>query len=173
MYNSTLVSQFTSDSKSTYGVAVVLADGPVGAESKRHPDLGDSTPYSEYMALFHASKRAVSTHQFIYELDNVCRSKGVPERFAHMIKEPLIVYGDNDVATGTGLERRTLPRSRHWLLKYHATRDYVQQKLIIPKRVPTHDNISDCLTKALELADWNNVGMRMKGYAPIWPYNRL
>ena len=36
-----------------------------------------------------------------------------------------------------------------------------------------HDNISDCLTKALELADWNNVGMRMKGYAPIWPYNRL
>ena len=81
--------------------------------------------------------------------------------------------GDNDVATGTGLERRTLPRSRHWLLKYHATRDYVQQKLIIPKRVPTHDNISDCLTKALELADWNNVGMRMKGYDPIWPYNRL
>ena len=154
-------------------MAVVLADGPVGAESKRHPDLGDSTPYSEYMALFHASKRAVSTHQFIYELDNVCRSKGVPERFAHMIKEPLVVYGDNDVATGTGLERRTLPRSRHWLLKYHATRDYVQQKLIIPKRVPSHDNISDCLTKALELADWNNVGMRMKGYAPIWPYNRL
>ena len=34
-------------------------------------------------------------------------------------------------------------------------------------------NISDCLTKALELADWNNVGMRMKGYAPIWPYNSL
>ena len=149
------------------------ADGPVGAESKRHPDLGDSTPYSEYMALFHASKRAVSTYQFIHELDNVCRSKGVPERFAHMIKEPLIIYGDNDVATGSGLERRTLPRSRHWLLKYHATRDYVRQKLIIPKRVPTHDNISDCLTKALELADWNNVGMRMKGYAPIWPYNRL
>ena len=58
-------------------------------------------------------------------------------------------------------------------IKYHATRDYVRQKLIIPKRVPTHDNISDCLTKALELADWNNVGMRMKGYAPIWPYNRL
>ena len=77
---------------------VVLADGPVGAESKRHPDLGDSTPYSEYMALFYASKRAVSTYQFIYELDNVCRAKGVPARFAHMIKEPLILYGDNDVA---------------------------------------------------------------------------
>ena len=25
----------------------------------------------------------------------------------------------------------------------------------------------------LELADWNNVGMRMKGYARIWPYNML
>ena len=72
-----------------------------------------------------------------------------------------------------GIAARALPRSRHWLLKYHATRDYVQQRLIIPKRVPSHDNISDCLTKALELADWNNVGMRMKGYAPIWPYNRL
>ena len=50
---------------------------------------------------------------------------------------------------------------------YLATRGYVDQKLIIPKRVPTHDNIADCLTKALELASWNNVGMRMKGYAPI------
>ena len=27
---------------------------------------------------------------------------------------------------GTGLERRTLPRSRHWLLKYHATRDLLR-----------------------------------------------
>ena len=33
------------------------------------------------MALFHAAKRAVSTQQFIYELDNVCRTKGIPPRF--------------------------------------------------------------------------------------------
>ena len=40
---------------------MILADGPIGAESKRHPELGDSTPYSEYMAAYYASKW-VRTH---------------------------------------------------------------------------------------------------------------
>ena len=62
---------------------------------------------SEYMALFHAAKRAVSTQQLIYELDNVCRAKGIPPRFEHMIQDPLILYGDNDVPTAIGRERRT------------------------------------------------------------------
>ena len=33
--------------------------------------------------------------------------------------------------------------------------------------------IADCMINALDVANWNNVGMRMKGYAPMWPYNRL
>ena len=122
-----------------------------------------SSPSARACAL-QQGRASSSGHQVIHQVIRLFISA---LRFAHMIKEPLVLYGDNDVATATGLERRTLPRSRHWLLKYHATRNYVQQKIIIPKRVPTHDNISDCLTKALELGDWNNVGMRMKGYAPI------
>ena len=51
------------------------------------------------MAVYHASKRGVSTYQFIHELDDVARMKGLPLRFAHMIEQPIILYGDNDVAT--------------------------------------------------------------------------
>lgn len=162
--------QFTADSKSTYGVTVILADGPVGAESKRHPELGDSTPYSEYMAAYHASKRGVSTYQFIYELDDVSRKKKLPLKFAHMIEQPIILYGDNDVATQISQERRTQPRSRHWLLKFHALREYITKKLVATMRVPSPDNVGDGYTKSLDYGSWKDVGMRSKGYGPIYPY---
>ena len=149
---------------------MILADGPVGAESKRHPELGDSTPYSEYMAAYHAGKRGVSTHQFIHELDDVSRKKNLPLKFAHMIKQPLVLYGDNDVATQVSQERRTQPRSRHWLLKFHALREYIRKGLVTTKRVPSADNVSDGYTKSLDYGDWGNVGMKSKGYGPIYPY---
>ena len=122
------------------------------------------------MAANQASKRGVSTYQFIHELDDVTRMKGLPPKFAHMIEQPLILYGDNDVATQISQERRTQPRSRHWLLKFHALREYVKKKMVITKRVPSPDNVSDGYTKSLDYGDWKNARMKSKGYGPIYPY---
>ena len=149
---------------------MILADGPIGAESKRHPELGDSTPYSEYMAAYYASKRGVSTYQFIHELDEVTRIKGLKPKFAHMIEQPIILYGDNDVATQVSKERRTQPRSRHWLLKFHALRDHIKKGFTLTKRVPSNDNCADGYTKSLTTSDWSNIGMKSKGYGAIYPY---
>ena len=87
-----------------------------------------------------------------------------------MIKQPIILYGDNDVATQVSQERRTQPRSRHWLLKFHALREYIKKGLVTTKRVPSADNVSDGYTKSLDYGDWGNVGMKSKGYGPIYPY---
>ena len=38
--------QYASDSKAHHGHVAVFAGGPVGNESKKHEDLGDSTPYN-------------------------------------------------------------------------------------------------------------------------------
>ena len=40
------------------------------------------------------------------------------------------------------------------------------------RRVPSLDNVhvSDGYTKSLDYGDWNNVGMKSKGYGPIYPY---
>ena len=37
-------------------------------------------------------------------------------------------------------------------------------------RVPSADSVSDEYTKALDYGDWKNVGMKSKGYGPIYPY---
>ena len=87
-----------------------------------------------------------------------------------MIEKPIILYGDNDVATQISQERRTQPRSRHWLLKFHALREYIKMLMVITERVPSPDNIADGYTKSLDYGSWKDVGMRSKGYGPIYPY---
>ena len=49
--------QYSSDSKAHHGNIVVFTGGPVGNESKKHDDVGDSTPMNEYMALYWAARR--------------------------------------------------------------------------------------------------------------------
>ena len=91
----------------------------------------------------------------------ICRS---------LIEKPIILYGDNDVATQTSQERRTQPRSRHWLLKFHALREHIKKGFVTTKRVPTAINVSDGYTKSMATGDWKNIGMKPKGYGPIYTY---
>ena len=42
------------------------------------------------MVAYHASTRGVSTYQFIHELDDVARMKGLPLKFAYLIEQPII-----------------------------------------------------------------------------------
>ena len=50
--------QCFSNSKTHHGNIAVFAGGPVGNESKEHDDLGDSTRLNEYMACYHAARKA-------------------------------------------------------------------------------------------------------------------
>jgi hypothetical protein len=56
--------QYASDSKAHHGHVAVFAGGPVGNESKKHEDLGDSTPYNEYMALYWCGRRPANKKFF-------------------------------------------------------------------------------------------------------------
>ena len=42
---------YKSDAKAHYGITSIFAGGPIGAESKKQDDIGDSTAYNETMAL--------------------------------------------------------------------------------------------------------------------------
>ena len=56
------------------------------------------------------------------------------------------------------------------LLKFHALREYIRKGLVTTERLPSADNVSDGYTKSLDYGDWDNVGMKSKGYGPIYPY---
>ena len=84
--------QCFSDSKTHHGNIAVFAGGSVGNESKEHDDLGDSTRLNEYMACYHAARKARWWYQFIQELDNVTAAKDIEPIFAYLIKDPIILY---------------------------------------------------------------------------------
>ena len=109
--------QYSSDSKAHHGNVAVFAGGPVGNDSKKHDDVGDSTPMNEYMALYWAARRGRWWYQLIYEMDNVTRKRGIEPMFAVMIATAITLYGDNDAATGQAKEKRLTPKSRHTRLK--------------------------------------------------------
>ena len=148
----------------------MFAGGPVGNESKKHDDLGDSTPLNEYMACYHAARRARWWYQFVQELDNVTAAKGIEPMFAYLIKDPITLYGDNDTATAQAREKRVTPKSRHTRIKYHYTREVIRAKEAQTIRVPTGDNISDAHSKAVSKPVWEFLVGKMSGYEPIFPY---
>ena len=162
--------QYASDSKAHHGSICMFAGGPVGNESKKHDDVGDSTAMNEYMACYHAARRARWWYQLIHELDNVTRKRGVPTIFADMITVPIPLYGDNRTAVGQAKEKRVTPKSRHTLIKYHWIRDCVQSNHVIPMHVGTVDNLADPHSKAVSRPVWKMLHEKMSGYDDIFPY---
>jgi hypothetical protein len=165
--------QYASDSKAHHGHVAVFAGGPVGNESKKHEDLGDSTPYNEYMALYWCGRRGRWWYQLIYEMDEVCRRRGIDLKFAEMIADRIKLYGDNDAATAAAKEIRLSAKSRHTRLKYHLIREICDEDKgeCQTIRVPSPDNIADCHSKAVSVAIWNKLTPKMSGYDQIFPYS--
>jgi hypothetical protein len=129
------------DSRAHGGHAVYLAGGPVAHSSKKLAIVTDSTLYSEYVQL-HACGREVETiWNFLQEIGPVTN---------FLTKKPVLTFCDNDNATGTAMGTKRNTASRHIAVKYHYTRQLVQQGIISIHRVPTTDNRADLFTKPVK-----------------------
>lgn len=134
-----------------------MAGGPIVYESKKHDKVGDSTPLSEYMALYHASKKTMWVRNMLKEIGVDC---------LHLINEPTPMYGDNDIATKTATEYRNTPQTKHYLLKYHYAREQVVDGHLRTVRVPTLHNHADLHTKPVKTKVFRALLDQLKGYAP-------
>ena len=153
-YDSSFI-QF-ADSKAQYCVVGQLADGPITYVSHKHEPILDSTPYAEYVAQFHANKKALVIRNLLSEFGGA---------LAELIKRPTLLLGDNDPATKLAKEMKATSKSKHWLLKYHLCRQNMSQGITLPLRVPTKDNDSDCGTKCQSAPDFTKLRKRLTGYA--------
>ena len=68
--------QYFRDSRAHHGNIAASAGDPVGNESKKHDDPADSTPLNEYMACYHATRKARWWYQFIQETGQCYGGKG-------------------------------------------------------------------------------------------------
>ena len=153
-YDSSFI-QF-ADSKAQYCVVGQLADGPITYVSHKHEPILDSTPYAEYVAQFHANKKALVIRNLLSEFGGA---------LAELVKRPTLLLGDNDPATKLAKEMKATSKSKHWLLKYHLCRQNMSQGITLPLRVPTKDNNSDCGTKCQSAPDFTKLRKRLTGYA--------
>jgi len=82
-----------------------------------------------------------------------------------IIDRPILLLGDNDVATKTALGTVSSAKTKHWDLYEHMNKQRYELGVTLPDRVPSPDNNTDCGTKSQKTADFLRLYRRLKGYS--------
>ena len=130
------------DRKSTSGYVFSLAEnGPaIMWKSKKQPTVALSSCEAEYIALCSATQEAVY-------LSNLFNSLGVMSS-----NTPIPIYVDNQGTMDLAKNPVSHQRSKHIDIKYHYVRECVNGNKVELFYVPSEDNVSDILTKAVPKA---------------------
>lgn len=126
-----------TDRRSTTGYIFKTFDNcTVTWNTKRQSSVAASSTEAEYMALFEAVKEALWLKSLL---------KGI-----HIeITNPITLYEDNKSCIALASNPTGHKRSKHIDIKYHFTREQVENKIICLKYLSTGDQQADLLTKAL------------------------
>ena len=129
----------TVGNKAILGYVFQFGTGTVSWSSKR----GDLVPFSTYeaeiQALAHATKEAVWIKHFTSEV----------LRINH---DPIALYCDNmgAIKTVTAKEISFNAKTKHLDIRKNGVRDYIRNKTIDVKYVPTKEQRADIMTKQLQ-----------------------
>ena len=124
------------NARSTTGVAFMLAGGAVSFTSRLQQTVARSSMESEYMALFEAAQLAKQLRDLLAHLGAEQRS-------------PTKIYEDNEACATIANPRSYTRRARHIDVRFHFTREAVEQGIIELTRIATNDQLADILTKNL------------------------
>ena len=92
------------------------------------------------MAACETAKEAVWLRKFLMDLEVVQDAE-----------QPMTHYCDDSGTVATSKEPRSHKRSKHIERKYHFIRDIVERGDVEVKKISTHDNISDPMSKTLNI----------------------
>jgi len=124
------------NARSTTGVVFTLAGGAISFISRLQQTVARSSMESEYMALFEAAQTAQQLRQLL----------------AHLGAEqprPTEIFEDNEACATIANPKSYTRRSRHIDVRYHFTRETVENGIISLARISTDDQLADLLTKNL------------------------
>ncbi|KFY97995.1 hypothetical protein V500_01823 [Pseudogymnoascus sp. VKM F-4518 (FW-2643)] len=124
--------------RSTSGWLIKLAGAPISWSSKRQRTVALSSTEAEYMAATEAAKEAVWLKRFINEL-------AIPG----ITIKTITIQIDNNGAMKLTKNPEFHGRTKHIEMRHHFIRELIKEGHVDVARVPTRDNQSDILTKAL------------------------
>ena len=128
------------DRKSVCGGVVLLNGAVVDWSSKKQATVACSTPEAEYMG---GSELAKDLLWWLHLLNEMAKHTCLT------VIAPVEIMLDNQGAIFMSKHTVNTRKSRHIAIRYHFVRDYVSKKVFTFGYVPTGDNFSDALTKAL------------------------
>jgi hypothetical protein len=122
--------------RSVTGILVLANSFPVKYFSKRQATVETSTYGSELVA----ARIAVD---LLVEMRYKLRMLGVP------IETPSVMYGDNMSVVLNTTRPSSVLKKKHQAIAYHRVREACAAGFLSFSYIPSKENISDCLTKAL------------------------
>ncbi|KAJ4865181.1 reverse transcriptase (RNA-dependent DNA polymerase) domain-containing protein [Trichoderma breve] len=124
--------------RSTSGYIFLLGGCPVSWTSQRQKSMATATMDAEYMAASDACKEAVWMRQFVNDLRVLPFIDHIP------------LYIDNNAALKLTKNPVLHKKAKHIDVRFHYIRERVMKKGDVKtRRVNTHENVADILTKAL------------------------
>ena len=154
--NGNLISYWYSDSswaddlynrRPTAGYIFILPGGPNSWSSRRQSTVSTSTCEAEYIAQAETAFEAVWLRGLFGELEILDTT--LKDGYPKTVLPPTTIFADNQ-----GAIKRTENPEYHWKtkhipIKYHKTRELVQDEVVQFERIPTEQMVVDGLTKAL------------------------
>lgn len=113
-----------------------MCGGAISWSSKKQTSVALSSTEAEYMAASAATKEAIWIRTLVHELDNTSLS-------------PITLRIDNQSAISLASNAVFHDRTKHIAIRHHFVREKVDSGEIIPKYVPTGEQVADILTKGL------------------------
>lgn len=124
------------DRKSNSGYVFKFFDGTIDWSCKKQTCVALSSTEAEFVALSGACKEV----QWI---------RRILEDFNQPIKEPTIIYEDNQSCLKLIEEEKMSGRSKHIDVRYYFIKDYVERNIVQCIYCPTENMVADLLTKPL------------------------
>src|SRR5271169_266388 len=124
--------------QSVTGYVLMYANSPIAVKSKRQSSVSTLSIQAEYQALCDAVRETVWLRALLKEI-------------GHGQYGATIIHEDNRGCISITENNRTDPRTKHIDVKYHYTREQVDNKVVAIKHIPTTDMVADALTKPISI----------------------
>ena len=123
--------------KSMSGFVFKLAGGAISWRSKKQDTIAQSTLEAEYIAMSYTVREAVWLRRMLSEIKARTKLK------------PTVVFGDNQGAMELAYNDVINERTKHIEVKYHFSKEKVQDGTVVFNYIPTQEMTADIMTKNL------------------------
>ena len=128
----------TDRRRSVSGYIFTLAEGPIAWKSRKQTCVALSSNEAEYVAASETARQATWIRWLLMDMGLI--NGEVP---------PITLRGDNVGAFSLIKAPTITKRSKHIDVRFHYTREAVEQGIICLETIPSYDNLADGFTKLL------------------------